>query len=255
MGKTISLVNQKGGTGKTTSTINIASILGKEGYKVLIIDLDAQGNATTCLGIDADNIRTTYDLLVDDSVKATDVIIKKDNVDVIPTTIELAGAENTLIGVAGGEMILKEKIDPIKNDYDYIFIDCSPSLSILTLNALACSNEVYIPIQAEFLPLKGLTQLLDTIDLVTRRVNKELQITGVIITMYDNRKNLNKMILGKLNEYFPGKIFKTYIRNNIALAEAPGSGLSIIDYDPTSNGAVDYKNLVKEIIERNNGGK
>lgn len=249
MSKIISLVNQKGGTGKTTSTINIACGLKNRGYKVLLIDLDAQGNATTCLGVEAENLKTTYELLTNDNVKAKDVIIKK-KIDVIPSDIRLAGAEAELMGKPYSGMILKEKLEEVKDSYDFVFIDCSPSLGILTLNALSCSNEVYIPVQAEILPLKGLTQLIDTIKVIQRRANPGLKINGVIVTMYDNRKTLNKDILAKLNGYFNDKVFKTYIRNNIALAEAPGSGLDIYDYAPGSNGATDYNNLIDEIIER-----
>lgn len=250
MSKIISLVNQKGGTGKTTSTINIACGLKNRGYNVLLIDLDAQGNATTCLGVEAESLKTTYELLTDDNVKASDVIVKK-KVDVIPSDIRLAGAEAELMGKPYSGMILKEKLEEVKDNYDYIFIDCSPSLGILTLNALTCSNEVYIPVQAEILPLRGLSQLLDTIQVIKRRANPELIINGVIITMYDNRKRLNKDVVEVLSKNFKDKVFKTYIRNNIALAEAPGSGgLDIYDYAPGSNGAKDYNSLVDEIIER-----
>lgn len=247
--KVIALVNQKGGTGKTTSTINIAAALKNKGYKVLAIDLDAQGSLTASLAIDTyNNPNTIYELLKGD-IDAVDCIVNK-GFDVIPSDIRLSGAEIELSSVPGRETILKEMLDPVVNNYDYILIDSPPSLTLLTLNGLVAAKEIYITLQPEYLALLGMSQLIKTIETVKQRLNKGLEITGIIITMYDNRKNLNKEVIENVEEYFKGKLFNTRIRNNVSLAEAPAQGLDIFSYKPNSNGAEDYNNLANEIIKR-----
>lgn len=249
MAKIIALVNQKGGTGKTTSTINIAAGLFNKGYKVLTIDLDAQGSLTASLGIETyNNPNTIYEAL-NGQIKAKDCIIKK-NFDIIPADIRLSGAEIELSSTPGRETILKEVLDPIVNIYDYILIDCPPSLTLLTLNGLVAAKEIYITLQPEFLALLGMSQLIKTIETVKKRLNPGLEVTGIIITMYDSRKILNKEVIENVETYFKGKLFNTRIRNNVALAEAPAQGLDIFSYKANSNGAEDYSNLVDEIIER-----
>lgn len=249
MTKIIALVNQKGGTGKTTSTINIATGLTNKGYKVLTIDLDPQGSLTASLGIDTyNNPNTIYEAL-NGQIKAQDCIIKK-NFDIMPSDIRLSGAEIELSSIPGRETILKKILDPVLNNYDYILIDCPPSLTLLTLNGLVAAKEIYITLQPEYLALLGMSQLIKTIETVKKRLNPGLEVTGIIITMHDNRKILNKEVIENVEAYFPDKIFNTKIRNNVALAEAPAQGLDIFSYRPNSNGAEDYNNLVDEILQR-----
>lgn len=249
MAKIIALVNQKGGTGKTTSTINIAAGLVNKGYRVLTIDLDAQGSLTASLGVETyNNPNTIYEAL-NGQINAKDCIIKK-NFDIIPADIRLSGAEIELSSIPGRETILKEVLDPITNIYDYILIDCPPSLTLLTLNGLVAAKEIYITLQPEFLALLGMSQLIKTIETVKKRLNPELEVTGIIITMYDSRKILYKEVIDNVETYFPDKLFNTRIRNNVALAEAPAQGLDIFSYKANSNGAEDYSNLVDEILKR-----
>ncbi len=249
MAKIIALVNQKGGTGKTTSTINIAAGLTNKGYKVLTIDLDPQGSLTASLGIDTyNNPNTIYEAL-NGQIKAQDCIIKK-NFDIMPSDIRLSGAEIELSSIPGRETILKEILDPVLNNYNYILIDCPPSLTLLTLNGLVAAKEIYITLQPEYLALLGMSQLIKTIETVKKRLNPSLEVTGIIITMFDSRKILNKEVIENVEAYFPDKIFNTKIRNNVALAEAPAQGLDIFSYKPGSNGAEDYNNLVNEILQR-----
>ena len=249
MAKIIALVNQKGGTGKTTSTINIAAGLSNKGYKVLTIDLDPQGSLTASLGINTyNNPNTIYEAL-NGQIKAQDCIIKK-NFDVMPSDIRLSGAEIELSSIPGRETILKEILDPVLNNYDFILIDCPPSLTLLTLNGLVAAKEIYITLQPEYLALLGMSQLIKTIETVKKRLNPSLEVTGIIITMFDSRKILNKEVIDNVETYFPDKIFNTKIRNNVALAEAPAQGLDIFSYKPGSNGAEDYNNLVNEILQR-----
>lgn len=247
MARIIALVNQKGGVGKTTSTINIGAALARAGKRVLLVDLDPQGNLTVSLGITAHELTATlYELLKGD-VNAPQTIIKG-QYDVIPADIRLSGAELELSSQPGREMILKEALQPIQANYDYILIDCPPSLGLITLNGLTAAQEIFIPLQAEFLALNGMAQLLKTIDAVQKRLNPQLDISGIITTLYDSRKNLNKEVLEKIQQYFPDKAFKTLIRDNVALAEAPSFGKDIFEYRADSNGAEDYKRLSKEII-------
>ncbi len=245
----ISLINQKGGVAKTTSTVNIGAGLQKLGNKVLLIDLDSQANLTYSLGIQAHELDyTIYDILKGDC-KFQDVVIQKENIDVLPSSLELSGVEIELSGVAGREFLLKETLDSL-NQYDYILLDCPPSLGLLTLNSLVASNEVFIPVQAEYLALQGMSKLIQTVDIVKKRLNGDLDITGIIATRYDKRKSLNKEVIQKIESYFGDKLFKTMIRDNVALAEAPSHGQDIFAYKSDSNGAEDYLNLCKEIEKR-----
>jgi chromosome partitioning protein len=241
----IAVSNHKGGVGKTTSTLNIGAGLNQLGKKVLLIDLDPQANLSQSFAISNSDyniygaIRGLY------PIKPINIL---EGLDIVASTVDLSGAEIELSGEPGREFILKELIDPLKSNYDYILIDCPPSLSLLTINALTCSNNVYIPLQAEFLALQGLSKLVEVIELIKKRLNKELSIGGVFITQYDKRKVLNREILSSIQKYFPNVLFKTLIRDNVALAEAPTHGLDIFRYNPKCYGAVDYLALCKEII-------
>lgn len=247
MGKIISLLNHKGGVGKTTSAINIGAGLVELGQKVLLIDLDPQANLTLSLGIP----RQKYTIY--ESIRGESELVPytaKEGMDVITSSLDLSGAEMELINEAGREYILQELFQPVLEEYDYIIIDCPPSLGLLTLNALTTSDYVYIPLQTEFLALQGLTKIKQVIDKVRFRLNKKLQIGGVIATMYDARKVLNRDVVATIQKYFGDKVFKTLIRDNVTLAEAPAQRMDIFSYAKSSNGAKDYLNLCKEILER-----
>ncbi len=247
MGKIISLLNHKGGVGKTTSAINIGAGLVELGQKVLLIDLDPQANLTLSLGIPRQKF-TIYE-----SIRGESELVPynvKEGMDVITSSLDLSGAEMELINEAGREYILQELFQPVLEEYDYIIIDCPPSLGLLTLNALTTSHYVYIPLQTEFLALQGLTKIKQVIDKVRFRLNKQLQIGGVIATMYDARKVLNRDVVATIQKYFGDKVFNTLIRDNVTLAEAPAQRMDIFSYAKSSNGAKDYLNLCKEILER-----
>lgn len=244
----IALVNQKGGVGKTTCVANIGAGLALLERKILLIDLDPQSNLSEGLGVDVSELRASiYDVLIaDHSIK--DILVHvKDNLDLLPSCIDLAGAEAELISMQGREFRLKEALSHIRG-YDYIIIDAPPSLGQLTLNAMYAAREILIPIQTEFYALKGVAKLLSTVSEVQKWGNKKLAITGVIGTCYDGRKNLNKEVVGQFLEHFPTQVFKTLIRDNVALAEAPAAGVDIFSYDSASRGAKDYAALCKEII-------
>lgn len=247
MGKVISLLNHKGGVGKTTSVINIGAGLAQLGRKVLLVDLDPQANLTVSLGIPRQPV-TIYECMRGES--ELEPYQLKENVDVVMSTLDLSGAELELINEAGREYILRELFEPVKEEYDYIIIDCPPSLGLLTLNALAASDYVYIPLQTEFLALQGLAKIKQVIDKVKFRLNRKLDIGGVIGTMYDGRKILNRDVMETIKKYFGEKVFDTLIRDNVALAEAPSQRKDIFEYSPSSIGAEDYMNLCKEIIQR-----
>lgn len=247
MGNIISLLNHKGGVGKTTSAINIGAGLVELGQKVLLIDLDPQANLTLSLGIPRQKI-TIYECVRGESELVPYNV--KEGLDVITSSLDLSGAEMELINEAGREYILRELFEPVIEEYDYIIIDCPPSLGLLTLNALTCSNYVYIPLQTEFLALQGLTKIKQVIDKVRFRLNKKLSIGGVIATMYDSRKVLNRDVVGTIRKYFGSKVFDTYIRDNVSLAEAPAQRQDIFSYNKNSNGAKDYLSLCKEIMTR-----
>lgn len=248
----LTLANQKGGVGKTTTAVNLAAFLGKKKKKVLVIDLDPQGNATSGLGVDKGELETTiYDVLVNEEPMA-DAIWESsaENVSICPTNINLAGAEIELVNVMSREQVLKEALKPIQDDYDYILIDCPPSLSILTINALTASNGVIIPIQGEYYALEGLTQLVDTINIVKKKLNKNLSILGVVLTMFDRRTQLTRQVEEEVDNYFGDKVFNTHIPRNVRLAEAPSHGVAILDYDKNSKGAKAYESLAAEVIKR-----
>ena len=251
--KVICIFNQKGGVGKKTTNINLCAYLAMEGYKVLTIDIDPQGNTTSGLGLDKRNLELSmYDVLTSDT-SLKDVILKSDlvqNLHIAPSTMELAGAEVEMIERNYREKILIDKISEVKDNYDFIFIDCPPSLGILTINALTASNSVLIPIQCEFYALEGVGQLINTIQLVKKSLNKNLTIEGVLMTMFDFRTNLSNEVYKEVEKYFGEKVFNITIPRNIRLAEAPSFGLPIMLYDEKCKGAESYLNFTKEFLER-----
>ena len=252
MGRIIAVANQKGGVGKTTTAINLAACLAEAGKKVLTIDLDPQGNMTSGLGVDKNEVENTvYELMLDEcSIKEsmTDTVV--DGMIVIPSNVNLAGAEIELLGIPEKEYILRNAVDYIKEDYDFIVIDCPPSLNMLTINAMTTANSVLVPIQCEYYALEGLSQLIHTIDLVQQRLNPNLLIEGVVFTMYDVRTNLSNQVVENVRNNLDAKIYDTLIPRNIRLAEAPSYGLPINLYDSKSAGAESYRLLAKEVIDR-----
>ena len=252
VGKIISVANQKGGVGKTTTAINMATLLAKKGKKVLLVDADPQGNATSGLGLDKDSEFSTYDVLINDvEIHNTVQRAKIKNLDICPTNMSLAGAEVELVSAVGREYRLKEKLDKAKDNYDYIIIDCPPSLGLITLNALTASDSVLIPVQCEYFALEGVGELLKTIDLVRRYYNRTLSIEGAVLTMYDSRTKLSNQVVTEITKYFENKVFDTVIPRNVRLSEAPSYGLPITLYDPRSKGAKSYEKLVKEFLKKN----
>lgn len=253
--KIICVFNQKGGVGKTTTNINLCAYLAMEGYKVLTIDIDPQGNTTSGFGIDKRNLESSmYEVLTTD-LSLKEIIIGSDlvqNLYVAPSTMDLAGAEVEMIGIPSRETVLLNKIKEIKDEYDYVFIDCPPSLGGLTLNALTCSNSVLIPIQCEFYALEGVGQLVNTIQLVKKSLNKGLEIEGVLMTMFDYRTNLSNEVYSEVKKYFKDKVYKNTIPRNIRLAESPSFGLPIMLYDEKCKGAKAYLDFTKEFLERQN---
>ncbi|QGT99767.1 Chromosome (plasmid) partitioning protein ParA [Candidatus Syntrophocurvum alkaliphilum] len=245
----IAISNQKGGTGKTTSTINIAYGLQKKGQKVLVIDLDPQANLTASLGISDNTAQKNIFHIMKNECHVNDAILDIRNVSIIPANINLAACETEFSNIAGREFILKESLHEI-SDFDFILLDCSPSLGLLTLNAFVMAEEIIIPVQAEFLALQGMSKLLETIEIVKNRINPSLKISGIISTRYDNRKILNREVVEKLETHFADKLFSTFIRENISLAEAPSFGQDIFTYRPDSAGAKDYLSLCEEILKR-----
>lgn len=251
--KKICIFNQKGGVGKTTTNINLCAYLAMEGYKVLTIDIDPQGNTTSGFGIDKRSLEySMYDVLTA-NVPLKDVIIKSElitNLYIAPSTMELAGAEVEIIGVKDRETILLREITSIQDQYDFIFIDCPPSLGVLTINALTAVNSVLIPIQCEFYALEGVGQLINTVQLVKKSLNKSLDIEGVVMTMYDYRTNLSNEVYEEAKKFFNDKVYKTTIARNIRLAEAPSFGLPIMLYDEKCKGADAYKRFAKEFLSK-----
>lgn len=253
MGKVISIANQKGGVGKTTTTINLAAALGESKKKVLIIDMDPQGNTTSGLGIEKSGIENTiYELMIS-KVGIKECILDNvvNNVSLIPANVEFAAAEVELIGIDNSNYILKNEVDKIKDMYDYILIDCPPSLSTLTVNALTSSDSVLVPIQCEYYALEGLSQLIHTINLIRQRLNNKINIEGVVFTMYDSRTNLSLQVVQNVRENFKYKVFETVIPRNTRLAEAPSYGMPILEYDSKAPGAEAYRSLAKELIKNN----
>ena len=256
MGKIISIANQKGGVGKTTTTVNLSTILAKKGKKVLLIDADPQGNATSGIGMDKEVEFSTYDLLVSET-PAVDIIIetKIKNLYICPANMNLAGAEVQLVSMMSREQRLKEKLEEVKKQYDYIFIDCPPSLGLITLNAFTASDSVMIPVQCEYYALEGLGQLINTIELVKKHLNKKLYIEGALLTMYDIRTNLSNQVVKEVKRYFSNRVYKTVIPRNVRVSEAPSYGLPITIYDPHSKGAKSYEKLGKEFLKLNSEEK
>ena len=250
MSKVIAIASQKGGVGKSTTTINLSACLAEKRKKVLIIDIDPQGNTTSGLGIEKDGLdNTIYELLIgESSIDSCIMPLDIKNLAIIPSNVNLAGAEIELLNREGKEYILKEKLEKVRNDYDYIIIDCPPSLNVLTLNAMTTADTVLIPIQCEYYALEGLSQLMHTITLVQERINSDLSVEGVVFTMYDPRTNLAIDVVASVRSNLPYKIFKTIIPRNVRLAEAPSHGVPIIQYDGSSAGAKSYRALAKEVI-------
>jgi len=251
MGRIISVSNQKGGVAKTTTTVNIAAFLADKGKKVLIIDIDPQGNAGFGIGVNAEELETTtYEVLIGE-IPIEEAIFKSDieGLSIIPANIHLSGAQVDLLDSLEKEFILKKKLAPIKNHYDYIFIDCPPSLGVLTLNSLVAADTVLIPLQCEYYALEGINQLLRIIVMVQEQLNKSLRIEGVVLTMYDPRTNLAQQVVNDVREYFKEKVFKTIIPRNVKLSEAPSFGKPIGYYDKTCPGSIAYEKLAEEVIK------
>lgn len=252
MAKIVAIANQKGGVGKTTTSVNLSSSLAKKGKKVLLIDTDPQGNATSGLGVSKELEYSVYDVIVNET--EMEKVIQKTktkNLHICPSTINLAGAEVELVSMMSREHRLKEKLDLVKEYYDYIIIDCPPSLGLITLNTFTAADSVLIPIQCEFYALEGLGQLMNTINLVKKHLNKELRIEGALLTMYDMRTNLSNQVVKEVSKYFGNNVYKTVIPRNVKLSEAPSYGMSITEYDSKSKGAKSYEKLAKEFLKYN----
>lgn len=252
MGKVISIANQKGGVGKTTTAISMAAILAKKKKKVLLIDCDPQGNATSGLGISKNSEFSTYDILINE-VEIANTIQKTEieTLDVCPTNTSLAGAEVKLVGISEREFRLAKRIEKARENYDFVIIDCPPSLGLITINALTASDSVLIPVQCEYFALEGVGELLKTVELVRKYYNRRLTIEGALLTMYDVRTKLSNQVVEQVTRYFGSKVFETLIPRNVRLSEAPSYGKAIILYDPFSKGARSYEKLVKEFLKNN----
>ncbi len=251
MGRTIVIANQKGGVGKTTTTINLSASLAELGKKVLVVDMDPQGNTTSGLGVDKEEENTVYELLLEE--KTLEECLRKEifpNLSLIPSNVNLAGAEIELVNVENKENLLKNALDQIKEDYDFILIDCPPSLNVLTINSMCAGDTVLVPIQCEYYALEGLSQLMHTIDLVRERLNSDLEMEGVVFTMYDARTNLSLQVVENVKNNLDQTIYKSIIPRNVRLAEAPSHGLPITIYDTKSAGAEAYRLLAEEVIHR-----
>ena len=251
MGRTIAIANQKGGVGKTTTSVNLSACLAYLGKKTLLIDIDPQGNASSGVGINKKEIEgCIYDVIIDDEPMTAYIHeTKVDNLSIVPATMSLAGAEIELVSAISREVRLKRALDEIKNDYDFIIIDCPPSLGLLTINALTASDGVLIPVQCEYYALEGLSQLLSTVRLVQKHLNKDLVIEGVLLTMLDARTNLGLQVIEEVKKYFRDKVYKTIIPRNVRLSEAPSHGKPIILYDAKSRGSETYLELAREVIK------
>lgn len=253
MGKIIAIANQKGGVGKTTTAVNLSACLGKAGKKTLIVDIDPQGNTTSGLGVDPKSLElSVYDALIND-IKMKDIILKTDfeNLWIVPSNINLAGAELELVMKEKREFLLKKALYEIKDYFDFILIDCPPSLGLITLNSFTATDSILIPIQCEYYALEGLSQLTNTIKMIKKSLNPSLMIEGVLLTMFDARTNLSIQVVDEVKKFFGGKVFSTIIPRNVRLSEAPSFGQPVIEYDKHSKGAECYQDLAKEVIERN----
>ena len=253
MGKVIAVFNQKGGVGKTTTNVNLTASLGAMGKKILVLDLDPQGNTTSGYGIDKQSVDgTIYDVIIDGvDINETILNTEFENIDIVASDTDLAGCEIELTSRESREYILKNSIDKVRDNYDYIFIDCPPSLGMLTINSLTAVDSVLIPIQCEYYALEGLGQLLNTVNLVKKHLNKNFDIEGALLTMYDMRTNLSNQVVKEVNNYFGDKVYKTVIPRNVKLSEAPSYGMPITVYDPRSKGARSYEKFVKEFLKKN----
>jgi chromosome partitioning protein len=251
MSKSIAVFNQKGGVGKTTTVVNLSACLASKGKKVLMLDIDPQGNTTSGVGVDKTALgKTIYDVLINnDDPRECIIETSRENLFIIPSSVQLAGAEIELTEISRRELQLRESISKIKSDFDYIFIDCPPSLGLLSINALSAVDSVLIPIQCEYYALEGVSQLMNTIKLVKKGLNTELDIEGVVLSMFDGRTNLSIQVVEEVKKYFRGKVYTSMIPRNVRLAEAPSYGLSIIDYDMKSKGAEAYMDLAEEFID------
>lgn len=253
MGKIISLANQKGGVGKTTTTINLAASLAALEQKVLVIDADPQANATSGLGIDLKGVKTSiYECMIDQvSIQEATLTTQIDNLDIVSSRIDLVGAELELLQMENRERVLERILTPLKEDYDFILIDCSPSLGLITVNALTAADSVIIPVQAEYFALEGISKLLNTIKIIKSKLNPKLEIEGFLLTMYDSRLRLANQIYDELKMHFGDMVFDTVIQRNIRLSEAPSHGLPVLLYDAESKGAVNHLHLAQELIDKN----
>ncbi|MCL6477916.1 MAG: AAA family ATPase [Peptococcaceae bacterium] len=250
MGKIITIANQKGGVAKTTTAVNLSACISLMGRRVLLVDMDPQGNATSGLGIAKDDLENTiYDVLIN-GVKVEDVVVRSpvENLFVLPSRIDLAGAEIEMVGMEGREYLLKNAIREIRDDYDMLIVDCPPSLGLLTINAMAAADSVLIPIQCEFYALEGVGQLINTIGLVQENINRELKIEGVLLTMFDGRTNLSIQVVDEVKRYFKDKVYRSIIPRNVRLSEAPSHGKPVMVYDRRSKGAEVYQELAKEVL-------
>ncbi|MFC1640949.1 ParA family protein [Patescibacteria group bacterium] len=251
MAKVLSIVNQKGGVGKTTTACNMGAYLAKAGKYVLLVDLDPQGNASSGLGIDMRGKQGLYEVLTGAiDVMATLHATHTKNLHVLPSTPDLAAIPVEIIEFERREYLLDDLLEPLKNNYDYIIIDCPPSLNLLTVNALVASDEVIVPVQCEYFALEGIGQLLETVKLVQQNLKPELALRGAILTMYDRRTKLSRAVMNEINKHFPGKVFDAVVPRNVRLSEAPSHGLTILEYDPWSKGARAYRHLAQEIIDQ-----